>query len=337
MWRATDGQPMVLPKIAYGRGSRLYDVTGKEYIDGSGRSGGVLPRPRPPRGQRRDQAATRRRRPRLSLQLRQRSDGAAHRARGPPQRTRVHQHDLHDRRFRGRRVSPEGRPPLPLRGRCADPPPLHRPGTLVARQHARRAVGVALQGAARSLRGCARAGVAHLGRQPLPPAGRSGRRRRRHRVRRRARTRDRPPRRRERRRLRVRAGGRRGGWRDTRPTRLRAHGARDLRPPWRADDRRRGDVRHRALWHVAGARTRRRHARRDGHRQGTRRRVRAARRDALPRQGRGRAGRGRRSADRAHVHRAHARLCGRSRRPAHRRARSARRAGARRRAAADAR
>jgi adenosylmethionine-8-amino-7-oxononanoate aminotransferase len=27
---------MVLPKIAYGRGSRLYDVTGKEYIDGSG-------------------------------------------------------------------------------------------------------------------------------------------------------------------------------------------------------------------------------------------------------------------------------------------------------------
>ena len=36
MWRTTDGQPMVLPKIAYGRGSRLYDVTGKEYIDGSG-------------------------------------------------------------------------------------------------------------------------------------------------------------------------------------------------------------------------------------------------------------------------------------------------------------
>ena len=36
MWRATDGQPIVLPKIAYGRGSRLYDVTGKEYIDGSG-------------------------------------------------------------------------------------------------------------------------------------------------------------------------------------------------------------------------------------------------------------------------------------------------------------
>ena len=36
MWRATDGQPVVLPKIAYGRGSRLYDVTGKEYIDGSG-------------------------------------------------------------------------------------------------------------------------------------------------------------------------------------------------------------------------------------------------------------------------------------------------------------
>ncbi len=36
MWRSTDGQPAVLPKIAYGRGSRLYDVTGKEYIDGSG-------------------------------------------------------------------------------------------------------------------------------------------------------------------------------------------------------------------------------------------------------------------------------------------------------------
>ena len=36
MWRATDDQPIVLPKIAYGRGSRLYDVTGKEYIDGSG-------------------------------------------------------------------------------------------------------------------------------------------------------------------------------------------------------------------------------------------------------------------------------------------------------------
>ncbi|HEX4981829.1 MAG TPA: aspartate aminotransferase family protein [Ilumatobacteraceae bacterium] len=36
MWRATDGQPVVLPRIAYGRGSRLYDVTGKEYIDGSG-------------------------------------------------------------------------------------------------------------------------------------------------------------------------------------------------------------------------------------------------------------------------------------------------------------
>jgi adenosylmethionine-8-amino-7-oxononanoate aminotransferase len=36
MWRTTDSQPMVLPKIAYGRGSRLYDVTDKEYIDGSG-------------------------------------------------------------------------------------------------------------------------------------------------------------------------------------------------------------------------------------------------------------------------------------------------------------
>ena len=183
MWRATDGQPTVLPKIAYGRGSRLYDVTGKEYIDGSGGPAVYCLGHAHPEVNDSDQAPTRRRRPRLSLQLRQRSDGRADRARRPPQRPRVHQDDLHHRGIGGRRIGAEDRPPLPLRRGCADPSALHRPRAFMARQHARRAVGVALQGAARAVRGRTRAGVAPVGRQSVPAACRGGcRRRRRARV-----------------------------------------------------------------------------------------------------------------------------------------------------------
>ena len=129
MWRATDGQPIVLPKIAYGRGSRLYDVTGKEYIDGSGGPavyclGHAHPEVNDAIKRQLDAVAHAYRYNFASDPMER-----AHRARRPPQRSRVQQHDLHDRRFRGRRIGPEGRPPLSLRRRCADPPAASSPGS----------------------------------------------------------------------------------------------------------------------------------------------------------------------------------------------------------------
>ncbi len=86
-----------------------------------------------------------------------------------------------------------------------------------------------------------------------PPANvRAGRRRAR--LRRRAGAGDPAPRCRQGRRLHLRARGRRRRRRGAGTAGLRPRRARDLRPPWRAPDRRRGDVRHRPLRHLARAR-----------------------------------------------------------------------------------
>ena len=127
MWRATDGQPMVLPKIAYGRGSRLYDVTGKEYIDGSGGPavyclGHAHPEVNDAIKRQLDAVAHAYRYNFASDPMDELTELVARRS-GPG----LQQDDLHHRRIRGGRVGVEGRPPLPLRGRCADPPAASSP------------------------------------------------------------------------------------------------------------------------------------------------------------------------------------------------------------------
>ena len=149
MWRATDGQTMVLPKIAYGRGSRLYDETGKEYIDGSGGPavyclGHAHPEVNDAIKHQLDAVAHAYRYNFASDPMEQLTELVARRS-GPGFANMVF--------TTGGSEAVESALKVALHYHyAAGAPtrqPLHRPGTLVARQHARRAVGVALQGAAR--------------------------------------------------------------------------------------------------------------------------------------------------------------------------------------------
>lgn len=174
------------------------------------RSGGVLPGSLASRGQRRHPPPARPRRPRLPLQLHQRSAGRADRVRGSMRGLRSAADGVHLRRLRGGGIGIEDRAALPLGERRAHQKPVHRPSPIVARQHAGGALGVGPQRSTGAVPRIDAARVAHLPRQRVPTAGWDRGRRCRDMVRGGTRVRNRPPRSDERRRVRLRTR-RRGG------------------------------------------------------------------------------------------------------------------------------
>ena len=141
-----------LPKVAWGKGSYVYDTAGKRYIDGScGPAVYCLGH-----GNEEVNAAIARQldqdRPRLSLHLHQRSAGGIDRDRQGAGRQRPRAHGVRHRRLGGGGVLPQDRAAVSRRARRDVAPPLHRARALLARQYAGRALRLRLQGAARAVR-----------------------------------------------------------------------------------------------------------------------------------------------------------------------------------------
>ena len=132
--------PTKLPKIAYGKGCYLYDTDGKQYIDGSGGPAVFC------LGHGNEE---------VNQAIKDQLDRIAHGYRytftsdpleeltemvaGPAAATRPQPDDLRLQRLGGGGILPQDRAAISQRPRRAEPPALHRPRALLARQYAGRA------------------------------------------------------------------------------------------------------------------------------------------------------------------------------------------------------
>ncbi len=164
-----------LPKVAWAKGSYVYDVDGKQYIDGSG--GPAV-------------YCIGHSNAEVNAAIKDQLDRIAHGYRynfssdaleelteiiRPPLRRHAQQHGLCDGRFGGGRILPEARAAVSCGAGRDEPQALHRARTLLARQHAGRTVGVGLPRAEARLRGLAARRLAPFARQCLPPRCRAPR------------------------------------------------------------------------------------------------------------------------------------------------------------------
>ena len=249
-WQSTN-----LPKIAYGKGSYLYDTTGKKYIDGSGGPAVYC------LGHANEEVNNA-----IKAQLDRIAHGYRYTFTSDPLEQLT---DFVIRRcgkdsglnrmifVTSGSEAVESCLKVALQYHSArgesSAPSLHRPPAQLAWQYAGRPRRLGLSRSAPALRRRAGGGKPSLARQHLSPAGRGEAGERRRALRQRAGGRDRSARRRQGRSLHLRAGGGRGRWCRTGPARLCQAHPRDLRSHRRADDLRRGHVRLGRTRHLAGA------------------------------------------------------------------------------------